>query len=173
MYSSGWGSSGDQEWWELKRGDWWCPAQSPIASFLRLGGSPAPTLTFESVQQVHKLDQLPRTEEFRRNPSPRVSTQSAGQCVVVEQVLHHLTKGIGIAWVFQQNTVNTVDDLILDASNGTRDDRTCLQHALSDGESETFVEALLNDDRSMTLDRIHHCRVLLDIVHLRDRQTPS
>ena len=64
-----------------------------------------------------------------------------------------------------QQPALAVNDLILDPADPPGHHRFLLPHRLGDGESKPLGDALLDDDVRAALQRVHHRRILVDVVH--------
>src|SRR5438105_5812964 len=117
----------------------------------------------QSAQQVEVLEQVPRSKKALAHPFFSRPAHASRCLGVREHVGHVLAKGDKIKGV-NETARDAVLDLIRDAAHAARDDRTSLPHGLRHGEAEALGQALLHDDMRVALQRVHHDRVLLDIV---------
>ncbi|MDZ7727731.1 MAG: hypothetical protein U5Q44_05750 [Dehalococcoidia bacterium] len=108
---------------------------------------------------------MTRHQELLAYPFPRRCPQPLAQRRVEQEPLQRFLEVFQVARVVQQQAVHAVVDLVGDATDVARNNRPALPHGLRHGESESFVQALLHDDARVPLERVHHRRVLLRVLH--------
>ncbi len=87
-----------------------------------------------------------------------------------DEGVHSSGHRLEVRGIVDQDTRDAVLDLILDPAHSARDQWARLPHRLRDGEPEALGQALLHDYVGAPLDRVHHRRVLLDVVHRQRRE---
>ena len=58
-----------------------------------------------------------------------------------------------------------VNDLLLYSAHRARDNWTFFPHGFSYRKTETFLQAFLDDNRGVTLERIHHRCIFFGVIH--------
>ena len=99
------------------------------------------------------------------HPLCRGRTHGCGRAGVVQQLADGGSERPQVERIVKQHTTDTVLDLVLNAPKPAGDDGACLPHRLGDSQSEAFRHALLHDDVGASLQSVHHCRVLLEVLH--------
>ena len=110
----------------------------------------------------------PRNSERTRSPAA-----SPIRCIrrrVGEQRGHRGAVLGEVVGIVEQHAALAVDDLVLDAADAAGDDGAVLPHRLGDGQAEALGEALLHDDRRVTLDGVDDRRVLAAVLHRQARE---
>src|SRR5215211_5768714 len=108
----------------------------------------------ELLEKRAVLVEVAVAEEQLARPRPRPFSQLPGSLGVAQQGADRVGEGAKVLGVTKEDTVDAVVDLVTDAADGARNNRTPLPHRLRDGESEPFGQALLDDDGCVTLDGV-------------------
>ncbi len=103
----------------------------------------------------------------------RTGTDPCAESLIFEQRADGGAELCGIARIMQQQTTDSIFNLIADSADLTGHHRTRLPHRLGYGETEPFRKTLLNDDGGSPLQRVHHQRILLFVIHRKTCQVHS
>ena len=122
-------------------------------------------ILFEPFDEVVVQRKNPQAEIVLRDAPLGVASQALGKAPVVQQLRDSAGERIQVRGVFQQQSADTMLDLVAYPTDGTGDDRLGLPHRLGHREAEALAKALLHDYRCMPLQGVDHRRVLLQVVH--------
>src|SRR5687767_13368763 len=105
-------------------------------------------------EQPQVLDQVAMKQKMLQNTLPRLFTHTLRPFLLRESLADQAAEACEVARVVEQETSAPVLDLIQDAADGAGNHRTGLPHGLGHGQPEAFLQALLNDDGGMSLQRV-------------------
>src|SRR4029453_9174373 len=110
---------------------------------------------------------MPISEKLLGRSPASVSAERFCFLGVAEQTLDRCAEALEICRVVDQEPVLTTRDLVGDPTHRGSHDWTTLPHPLGDSEAEALREALLDDYRRVSLQRIDDGCSLIGIGHRR------
>jgi hypothetical protein len=100
-------------------------------------------------------------EELAGRALARFSSSARRLSWVAEEFLHSCAERLEVVRIVHKEPLLAMLDLVDDPSDCTRHDRPGLPHRLGDRQAEALGEALLRDDGSVPLERVHDRRSLV------------
>src|SRR4029453_3198015 len=104
---------------------------------------------------------MPISEKLPGRSTASVSAERFCFLGVAEQTLDRRAEALEICRIVDQEPVLTARDLVGDPANRGSHDWTTLPHPLGDSEAEALREALLDDHRRVSLQRVDDGSCLL------------
>ena len=121
-------------------------------------------LSIDVLQQLSVLDELPRAQVVPPHPFARRFSEPGCHHRVLDQALKERERS-QVSRVLEEQSAHAVFDLFLDAAGGAPDDRPSLPHRFRHRQAKALVQALLDDDCGVPLERVHDRGILLCIRH--------
>src|SRR4029450_7187738 len=118
----------------------------------------------DPVQDLSELNELAGIQELIEDAAMSLSPEPGCPVAIRQESRHNPSKLLVIRRVDKEPR-STVLDLILDAPHAARDDGGALPHGFGHREPEPFGQALLHHEVGPTLQRVHDCAVLLEVLH--------
>ncbi len=120
------------------------------------------------VDPFQKLDVLPEVADAQilfPHSLAGVLPKSFSVVPVLQKPAEGRCERVDVRRVVEEEAAGSVGYLILDAAHGAGDDGPGLPHRLSDREAKALLQALLNHDRCVPLQRVDDRGILVDVRH--------
>ena len=112
-------------------------------------------------QDLDPAHEVPVVEKQGPNPLARGLAEAGGQRRFSQELDDRITERSNVSRVLDQQSTVQMLDLVEMTPDRARDDGTGFPHRLSHSKAEPLLQALLDHDRGLALDRVHHRVVLL------------